>query len=305
MTQYLNTLASPHSRKMMRHGLKICLDLYFGPRHKAVEAFEWWLASYEHTNTIRARLTEKYSPAAANLYLASLRGVLRQCLLLQLMDYETYGRVGSREALPRIKGDSPQVGRWVREGEKVALYDVCERDTSPAGIRDAAILAIMFDTGLRRFEVSALDVDDIDLELNVVVVRAGKGRKLREVPLTKNTRARYAVWVRFTGAEHGPLFYRIRKGGMVERVRLSDRPIETMMTKRATQAGIKAVSPHDTRRTFASDCFEAGIPGPTVQALMGHSDFKTTAKYDRRGEGAKVDAIRKLEAWRKQESHGT
>jgi integrase len=67
-----------------------------------------------------------------------------------------------------------------------------------------------------------------------------------------------------------------------------------MLKKRSGAAGISTFTPHDIRRTFARDLLDAGVDLVTVQKLMGHSDAKTTAGYDRRGEVAKRGAVKKL-----------
>lgn len=64
-----------------------------------------------------------------------------------------------------------------------------------------------------------------------------------------------------------------------------------MLTKRAALAGVKDLSPHDWRRTFAGDLLDAGADLVTVQKLMGHADPKTTAAYDRRPDAAKRRAV--------------
>jgi integrase/recombinase XerD len=69
-----------------------------------------------------------------------------------------------------------------------------------------------------------------------------------------------------------------------------------LLKKWVIKAGIKHCSPHDLRRTFVSELLDAGIDIATVQKLAGHADIATTARYDRRGEGAKRRAVNVLKA---------
>ncbi|MDJ0576815.1 MAG: site-specific integrase [Xenococcaceae cyanobacterium MO_234.B1] len=86
----------------------------------------------------------------------------------------------------------------------------------------------------------------------------------------------------------------IRKGGAIEFRHMSSQGVLLVVQKRASQAGVESFSPHDFRRTFCSDLLDAGVDIVTVQKLAGHADPMTTAKYDRRGEEIKRQAVQKL-----------
>jgi len=83
------------------------------------------------------------------------------------------------------------------------------------------------------------------------------------------------------------LFTRIYKGQIITTERLTDHGIYYIFDTRRQEAKIVTFTPHDLRRTFAGDL-------STVQRLMGHANANTTSGYDRRGERAKRDAVRKL-----------
>jgi len=70
--------------------------------------------------------------------------------------------------------------------------------------------------------------------------------------------------------------------------------IRDVVDKRAEQAGIPHVSPHDLRRSFVSDLLDCGVDIATVASMAGHASVQTTARYDRRGEAAKKRAARSL-----------
>jgi site-specific recombinase XerD len=92
----------------------------------------------------------------------------------------------------------------------------------------------------------------------------------------------------------GPLFTRIIKGGQLTQERLTDQGIYHILDTRCQEANMVPFTPHDLRRTFAGDLLDVGVDLSTVQKLMGHANANTTSGYDRRGERAKRDAVRKL-----------
>jgi site-specific recombinase XerD len=96
------------------------------------------------------------------------------------------------------------------------------------------------------------------------------------------------------GDGQSPLFTRITKGGQIRQERLTGQGIYHILDTRRQQANMAPFTPHDLQRTFAGDLLDAGIDLSTVQKLMGHANANTTAGYDRRGERAKRDAVRKL-----------
>ncbi len=243
--------------------------------------FPWFLLRYQHTATIRARLMESYKPASTNLHLSALRGVLKECWRLGLMTADDYHRAID---INNVQNHTLPIGRELTKGEINALFNVCNQDDSPAGLRDASILACLR-FGLRRGEIISLDFRDYDPQDGKLLVK-GKGRRERTVYLGRAS-IYIENWLTMRGEEAGALFYPINKGGKLQPQRMSEQAIYNMTAKRAMMAGIKDFSPHDFRRTFAGDMLEAGVDIVTVAKLMGHADVNTTARYDRRPETAK------------------
>ncbi|MCA1553766.1 MAG: tyrosine-type recombinase/integrase, partial [Chloroflexi bacterium] len=171
--------------------------------------------------------------------------------------------------------------------------DACADDASPAGARDAAIIALLRAGGLRRAEVCALNLDDYHVGDGLLVVR-GKRNKERTAYVTNGAKDALDDWLSVRGMEAGALFCPVNKGGCVIVRRMHAEAIFNALRKRAEQAGVKDLSPDDLRRTFVSDLLDAGADIATVQKLAGHASVTTTARYDRRGEQAKRKAVELL-----------
>jgi integrase/recombinase XerD len=164
-------------------------------------------------------------------------------------------------------------------GEIRALFVACAADGSPAGARDAAMLALLYGAGMRRQEIVRLDVEDFEVETGAVTVRAGKGRKERTAFTSNGSLAALQAWLTVRGPEAGPLFIPVMKGGRLVARRLIAHAIYKMVQKRARQAGVKAFSPHDLRRTFVSDLLDAGADIATVQQLAGHAGIARARRW--------------------------
>jgi site-specific recombinase XerD len=255
------------------------------------ETCPWPAIRYQHTAAIRAALMEKYKPSTANKMLAALRGVLKECWRLGYMTAEDYHRATD---VHTIKAQTLPRGRALASGEISALMGVCGRDASPAGSRDAALIAILYGAGLRRSESVGLDVSDYNVETGELVIRGAKGRKDRLAYATNGSADALKDWLLVRGSESGPLFCNVNKGGKITIHRMTDQAVLHILKKRANEAGVASFSPHDLRRSFISDLLDAGADISTAQQLAGHSNVQTTARYDRRGEATKRKAAELL-----------
>lgn len=288
---YLASLA-PGSRRAMSGALETIAGLLTGGAVGAL-GLPWGELRYQHTQAIRSKLGETYSPATVNKLLSALRGVLKTCWRLDQMAVDDYQRAID---LGRVKGETAaqaEKGRHLTQGEFGALLRVCA-DGSAGGARDASIIAVGYVAGLRRAELAALMLDDLCMEKCTLTVRRGKGRKERVIPMAPGACDALADWLHFRGPWAGPLFTRVLKGDHVTLDGITDQTIFDMLARRAKAAGVKAFSPHDLRRTFAGDLLDAGADISTVQKLMGHASVTTTARYDRRDAKAKRQAVNKL-----------
>ena len=257
------------------------------------DAFPWAKLEYQHVQAIRTKLAEKYSASTGNRHLSALRGVLKECWRLGYMTAEQRARAIDIKAIKGQKAAAAEKGRHIKQGEFTALINTC-LDGSKAGVRDACLIIIGYIGGFRRAELAALQLEDYDQENCTLIVRRGKGNKERVVPLADSACEVLNDWLEIRGPWAGPLFTHVAKGDHVTLDGMTPQAVYFILSQRAEQAGVKAFSPHDLRRTFAGDLLDAGADLSTVQKLMGHASSNTTAGYDRRDAKAKKAAVNKL-----------
>jgi integrase/recombinase XerD len=179
--------------------------------------------------------------------------------------------------LPRVPMPLPAHVPTPRQVER--LISGCDIGTR-AGLRDRAALEVFYSSGLRRQELAGLTLLDLDLELGVVFVRYGKGGKSRYVPLGR----RAAHWVRRYLQEVRP-FLRPTEG--TETVFLGDsgqpyirHRLSDLVRRRLTRAGLtQRGACHLLRHAMATHMLHNGADVRHLQAILGHADLGTTARY--------------------------
>jgi integrase/recombinase XerC len=152
-------------------------------------------------------------------------------------------------------------------------------DGSPVGLRDVAILELLYATGIRVGELCGLDVDDVDPERRVVRV-LGKGRKERTVPYGRPAEDALYSWMhaarrRLVGPDSGAALFLGARGR-----RIDQRTARTMVHARlADVPGAPDLGPHGLRHTAATHLLEGGADLRSVQELLGHASLATTQIY--------------------------
>jgi integrase/recombinase XerC len=145
-----------------------------------------------------------------------------------------------------------------------------------AGLRDKAILELLYSSGLRVSELVGIDLADLDLT-NFTVKVLGKGNKERQVPVGSKAGEALKSYLsaRLDMKPKGDYLFVNSRGG-----RLTVRSIDRIIKKHATQAGIpKNVSPHVLRHTFATHLLGGGADLRAIQEMLGHKSLSTTQRY--------------------------
>lgn len=288
---YLATLR-PVGRRGMLRALNLIAEIASGGRQTAL-TLPWHQLRYQHTAAIASALVERgYRPATVNQALSGLRSVLYHAWKLGLMESEDYQR--ARDVKNRRAETLPR-GRALAKDELKTLIKNCQSENSPAGTRDAALIGLMYGTGLRRSEVVKLQLKDYNRKSGALTIRGAKGGKDRLVYVKGGAAKALGGWLTLRGEVAGSLFCPVHKTGKIRVEQMTDQAIMKILKKRGLQADLEPFSPHDLRRTFISDLLDAGADIATVQKLAGHASVTTTARYDRRGEEAKSKATELLD----------
>ncbi len=152
-------------------------------------------------------------------------------------------------------------------------------DEGPVGIRDVAVLELLYATGIRVGELVGLDVDDVDHERHLVRV-LGKGSKERSVPYGRPAAAAVLGWLdrgrpQLATAASGPALFLGARGG-----RIDPRTVRRMVHQRVGATGDGSdLGPHGLRHTAATHLLEGGADLRSVQELLGHASLATTQVY--------------------------
>ena len=180
------------------------------------------------------------------------------------------------------KAIRPQV-TFLHYDEVEDLLSVIPDDTE-TGLRDRAIIELLFSGGLRVSELISLNRDSINLERREFIVR-GKGSKDRPIFISKAAADRVQEYLDARSDDLPALFLNNSKNHNTPDTsgdfrRISARSVERIVGKYAKLAGItKHVTPHTLRHSFATDLLMNGADIRSVQALLGHSDISTTQIY--------------------------
>jgi integrase/recombinase XerD len=211
---------------------------------------------------------EGLSPASVSRAVSAARGLFRFLML-----------DGHIQRHPAEDLNTPQgnayLPRFLTEAEMERLLTTPDVSTDE-GIRDRAMMEVMYAAGLRVSELVGLKRTDVNLDAGLIACH-GKGSKERRVPIGKSAThwlQQYAgVRGRF-GKGNNPHLFLSGLG-----IGLTRNKAWEMIKRHAASAGLANVSPHTLRHSFATHLLQRGADSRSVQALLGHSDISTTQIY--------------------------
>jgi len=186
---------------------------------------------------------------------------------------------GASLGSPKAHHSLPPVLRVDEADELIRAAAEIADDGSPVGLRDVAMLELLYATGIRVGELVGLDVDDIDRDRFVVRV-FGKGRKERSVPFGRPAARALDFWLkqgrpRLAIEGSGAALFLGARGR-----RIDQRAVRTLVHRRIAEVpGAPDIGPHGLRHTAATHLLEGGADLRSVQELLGHASLATTQLY--------------------------
>lgn len=219
-----------------------------------------WLASLEERGYARTSMRRKASAARGLFALLARRGLVTADPAVRL-------------ATPRAERRLPRV---LKPAQVAALLRAPD-PASPIGLRDRALLELLYASGARVSEAVGLDLDALDLEAGTARLH-GKRDRTRIVPLGLPALGALQRWLEEGRPElhpepSGPLFTNRR------RQRMSARDAWSAVDRAARSAGLGKVTPHTLRHSYATHLLEGGADLRSVQELLGHTQLATTQLY--------------------------
>lgn len=239
--------------------------------------------NFEGISGYRAWLANRYQKGTAARKLVVAKRLLDIAVLLELRTDNPAKQVKSFGS----SGENETTHRALNKDEAKALLGKVDIATNK-GKRDYALIMLLLRTGLRRAETAALTLGDLRQEQghNIVLVRHGKGDKRRVVKVPVDVVRAIQDYLVATGREvvepSAPLFVRFKKGDRPKESAVNGLDIERIVESYAQAAGLAGLTPHGLRATFVTLSLEGGAQLQQVQYAAGHSDPRTTERYQRR-----------------------
>jgi len=225
-------------------------------------------------NRLGTNSSDELGKLTQNYHLIALRSFLKFC---------------AKRDIPALTADKIELARTNRKQVTFLNQEELERVFSQPdlnsiiGVRDRAILELLFSSGLRVSELVGLDRDHINLKRREFMVR-GKGQKDRPIFISPDAANWIQEYLNKREDNTKPLFIRYSGNKQVDLTgnfhRLTARSVQRLVARYALLAGItKHVTPHTMRHSFATDLLMNGGDLRSVQAMLGHSNISTTQIY--------------------------
>jgi site-specific recombinase XerD len=265
----LDSVTSPHSKRAYE---------------QALDAFERWCAKTGSTGFTKATVQAYRSALEAaglaassiNVRLSAIRKLAAEAADNGLLAPEVAA------AVSRVRGakrHGVRAGSWLTLDQAERLLDLPDVKTTK-GKRDRVLIALLVGCGLRRQELAALRIEDIQQRDGrwCIVDLAGKGNRIRTVPMPAWAKAAAEDWLAVARFAAGLVLGAVNKGDRITGQGMSPQSIYEVVGAYGNELGV-AIAPHDVRRTFAKLAHKGRAPLEQIQISLGHASIQTTERY--------------------------
>ncbi|ALN21709.1 MULTISPECIES: site-specific integrase [Ectopseudomonas] len=292
---FLGKMASSSKLNIRYSMARIATDAGIIPGDRPIESVPWHtLNASAVTSLIDTWQARELSNDTISLNVQIIRGCARACFLAGLMPAEQFALL--KEIKPPRGRNKRGRGRAVALRWRDLMFEECLKDERPQGIRDAAILGVFFGVGLRRAEVSRIQVEDVDIDAGEVRLKVKGGNTVTKY-LSPLAVRHLHPWIEVRAKSlgyRGPLFCRILKNGKLVDKAVKPNGLYYLLEQRSKHAGLPfLVRPHDARRTVGTWALSE-FGEIVAKEVLGHANLSTTAIYDMRGDKIAQDALSKI-----------
>jgi site-specific recombinase XerD len=247
---------------------------------KALDSFFTWYQREQPTGGLSKATVQRYratlearglAASSINVTMAAVRKLATEAADNGLLDTEAARAIRSVRGAKML---GTRLGNWLSREQAQELLDAPDRETLK-GTRDVALLAVLLGAGLRRSEVTALRVEDLQQREArwVIVDIRGKGGRVRSVPIAPWVKVAIDRWLDAAAINSACVFRPVNKGGHVCRNKMTDAGVYAILKQYAEFA------PHDLRRSFAQLARKANSTIEQIALALGHTSVRTTERY--------------------------
>lgn len=244
-------------------------------------------ASFRDLVSINRKTGKPMRPSSIRNYFAALSYVYGT-LIAKNPPKATWNPFSARNIQwPEVSTDEGET-QPILDRDTQRILSVCAEDASPAGLRDHAIVQVLYGTGLRRMSVMSIERDRIvyqdDGQVIARVKVKGSGDNLKQVTLPESAVKAIEAWLEV--APKGPYVFPSRN----KRGHMDLSMVNKILAARAKAAEVEEARPHKFRVAYATAAFDANLNQRDIQASMHHADPRSTQRYDRGNRGGEVAA---------------
>jgi len=266
----LNSLSSPRSRRKYKFAMEqfitwYCSELRLALNRAVVLRFRLYL---ESLGLAAGTINQRLAAVRRLAYEAADSGLLSTELAAGIRRVKGVKQLGSRS------------GNWLTQDQARLLLEKADGEDLRS-LRDLAIISMLLGCGLRRAELAALKIEDLQIRQEhwAIVDLVGKGGHIRTVPMPIWVKETVDRWMLAAKVNTGRIFRAISRHGTPWGKGISENVIWYVVRRCAERMQLDHLAPHDLRRTCAKLCHINGGEIEQIQFLLGHASVLTTERY--------------------------